>query len=202
MLGLIVLTGSALVGCGPGHPPEDEWPDNGYCAELEAWTSTWERYEWAVLERVNDVRAQGATCGNVELPPALPLRMDSRLHCAARAHALDLSDEPYPSHINDLGENPAERMKRAGYRYRTAGENIAVTTYPVVPLPTIVEVALLGAAAGLRPHPDPDHVVEVWLQSETHCRNLMSPAYADAGIGFVLGQGGAPIWTQSMGRPL
>lgn len=198
-LGLALMSG--LTACGPTHPAEGPWPVNEYCQGLEQWTPKWEAYEWAVLERVNEIRAAGTKCGDLELPAVPPLEMDARLHCAARAHARDMADEDYVSHVNGLGESPAERMKLAGYRYRSAGENIAVTTHPVVYLPPVVELALMGPLMAARPHPDPEHVVEVWLESPSHCANLMSPRYADAGIGFVLGPGGAPIWTQSMGYP-
>lgn len=198
---LALALAAPLGGCGGRERAEGAWPGAPYCDGLDRWSSRWEAYEWAVLERVNEVRMAGATCGDMELPPVPPLTMDARLHCAARAHATDMARHDFISHHSSLGENAAERMKRAGYRYRSAGENIAVTEHPLVYLPPVAELLLLGPLVAARPHPDPDHVVDVWLESEGHCVNMLSPRYTQAGIGFVMARGGVPIWTQEMGRP-
>ena len=68
-----------------------------------------------------------------------------------------------------------KRISRQGYSWRTYGENIAIG-YPTVA-----------------------SVIQGWLGSEEHCRNLMDPAFAEIGAGYAIGPfGGNPAaryWT-------
>lgn len=68
-----------------------------------------------------------------------------------------------------------QRISRQGYPWRTYGEDIAVG-YPTV-----------------------SSVLQGWLGSEGHCRNLMDPAFTEIGAGYTIGPfGGNPAslyWT-------
>jgi len=54
-----------------------------------------------------------------------PLMLEPRLCDIARAHALDMAQHKYFGHNSLDGATPFERMLRAGYKYRSAGENLA-----------------------------------------------------------------------------
>jgi uncharacterized protein YkwD len=55
-----------------------------------------------------------------------PLTLEPRLCEIARAHALDMAEHKYFGHNSLDGATPFERMLRAGYEYRSAGENLAL----------------------------------------------------------------------------
>ena len=76
------------------------------------------------------------------------------------------------------GRTPTERMRQAGFEGRgPTGENIA---------------------AG---QDTPADVVEGWMKSPGHCRNIMDPDYGIIGIGFFLAEGSSydRYWVQNFG---
>ncbi|SEJ02453.1 Uncharacterized conserved protein YkwD, contains CAP (CSP/antigen 5/PR1) domain [Deinococcus reticulitermitis] len=135
--------------------------------------------ELEVLRLTNEVRARGATCGSAAYPPAPALTWNDRLAHAARNHSLDLGRRAYFDHISPEGVGFSERITRAGYVWRTAGENIAA-----------------GYATA-------QTVVENWVRSPGHCANLMNPAFTELGVGAaqVAGSPYRTYWTQNFGAP-
>jgi uncharacterized protein YkwD len=115
-----------------------------------------------VLNLANAARARARRCGSSQFPAAPPLTLASELNDAARAHARDLARHNTLSHTGSDGSSPAERATRAGYAWRTVGENVASG-------PTTAE-----------------SVMEGWLASPGHCENLMSPKFTEMGIGYVV----------------
>jgi uncharacterized protein YkwD len=154
-------------------------PDIEYCASVAAWSEAARAFETEVVDRVNQARAQGASCGGQPFAAASPLVMEARLRCAARVHSLDMATRGFFDHQNPDGESPFDRMERAGYSFFAAGENIA---------------------AG---QTSPQQVVDGWLQSPGHCMNIMSPDFTEIGVGYVSApEGMLPhYWTQVFGRP-
>jgi uncharacterized protein YkwD len=144
------------------------------------WSEPARAFETEVVERVNQERAQGATCGNQSFSATGPLAMEARLRCAARVHSLDMSVRGFFDHTNPDGESPFARMERAGYQYQAAGENIA---------------------AG---QTTPQEVVDGWMLSSGHCMNIMSPDFSQIGVGYVFDADGQlpHYWTQTFGTPL
>ncbi|WP_139983472.1 CAP domain-containing protein [Nocardioides litoris] len=126
-----------------------------------------------VLDLVNRARARGATCGGVRHAPVGPLRAEPRLSAAARAHALDMGTHDYFSHTSLDSRDPGDRITAADYRWRSYGENIAA--------------GYTGAVA----------VVDGWLASPGHCRNLMG-AFDEIGLGhaYVTGSTYGHYWVQ------
>src|SRR5690606_7875842 len=106
----------------------------------------------AVLQLTNESRENCAQ-----------LALDSRLVSAAYAHTQDMLARDYFGH--ELAGDPAtkltNRLRRFGYRYRAAGENIA---------------------AGQRSAAE---VVESWMRSPGHRQNILNCAYEDIGIAVV-----------------
>lgn len=114
-------------------------------------------------------------CGNTPYGPAPPVSWSDNLAMAAYLHSEDMVLNNFFSHTGSDGSSAGQRISRQGYPWRTYGENIAVG-YPTV-----------------------SSVIQGWLGSEGHCRNLMNPAFTEIGAGYAIGQfGGNPAacyWT-------
>jgi uncharacterized protein YkwD len=165
----LLLAAGMLAACSadPADPEETPPPDGGEqpmlgdCEAVADWPAEWIAIEGQVLDLVNQQRSQGADCGIQGLfGPAEPLAQNAVLDCVARAHSLDMFERDFFDHTNPDGEQPSDRMVEAGYPYTRAGENIA---------------------GGSR---TADGVMEQWMESDGHCRNIMNPDFADIGIGF------------------
>ena len=132
-----------------------------------------------VLALVNEARATPRYCGGREFKAAKPLRWNDTLARAARLHAGDMAAHDYFSHAGRDGSSPAQRIERAGYRYRRIGENLAAG-------PTKPEEAVAG-----------------WLKSPEHCANLMNPAFTEMGVAFAVDRNSkmGVYWTQAFGTP-
>jgi uncharacterized protein YkwD len=135
--------------------------------------------EARVLALVNAARAQARRCGRNRLDAAGPVILSPFLTAAAIAHSHDMAQRGSLGHPGSDGSTSAERVTRAGYAWRAAGENIA---------------------AGLR---DADAVVAAWLDSPAHCATLMGPQFAEMGVAFALAPGKNPpiYWTQVFAAP-
>lgn len=132
-----------------------------------------------VLRLTNAARSVARTCGDTAYPAVPPVTGDGRLDAAADAHAVDMGTRDYFSHTSLDGRSPGDRMTAAGYTWRTYGENIA---------------------AG---YGSPGAVVQGWLDSAGHCRNLMNPAFTQLGVGHadVPGSTYDDYWVQNFAAP-
>ena len=110
-----------------------------------------------MLDAVNAARAAGQTCGSDVMAPAPPLVWNARLTSAAARHSSDMAANGFMNHTGSDGSHAAERVTEAGYSWRIVGENIARYQRTV------------------------DEVVGDWVESPSHCRNLMDPRYAEMG---------------------
>jgi uncharacterized protein YkwD len=108
-----------------------------------------------------------------------PLRTNSALTRAAEAHAVDMVVKHYFDHTSLDGRSPFDRMKAAGFPGGAMAENIAV--------------GYTSAAA----------VVEGWMNSEGHRKNILNCDYTMIGIGYDSGQvkpaWGNGSWVQDFG---
>jgi uncharacterized protein YkwD len=108
-----------------------------------------------------------------------PLRTNTALTRAADAHATDMVVHHYFDHNSQDGRSPFDRMKAAGFTGGSMAENIAV--------------GYSSAAA----------VVDGWMHSEGHRRNLLNCGYKLIGIGYDSGQvkpdWGNGSWVQDFG---
>ncbi|WP_199907432.1 CAP domain-containing protein [Nocardioides terrigena] len=133
-----------------------------------------------VLRLTNAARSVARTCGDTAYPAVPPVTGDGRLDAAADAHAVDMGTRDYFSHTSlGDGRSPGDRITAAGYTWRTYGENIA---------------------AG---YGSPGAVVQGWLDSAGHCRNLMNPAFTQLGVGHadVPGSTYDDYWVQNFAAP-
>ncbi|HET7608192.1 MAG TPA: CAP domain-containing protein [Gammaproteobacteria bacterium] len=132
-----------------------------------------------VVELVNAARAAPRRCGNDSFEPAPPLKAATALTAAASLHSLDMAARGELSHDGSDGSESGERMTRAGYSWRIAGENVASGQH------------------------DAEAVVAAWLSSPGHCATLMDARYSETGVAFALAPGKNPAvyWTQDFAAP-
>ncbi|BBN93877.1 allergen V5/Tpx-1 related [Deinococcus grandis] len=123
--------------------------------------STPSAFAQQVLDLTNAARAVPRSCGATSHAAAAPLTWNAALGQAAQGHAADMAAQNYFSHTSKDGRTFSQRITNAGYTpYRTIGENIA-------------------AGQGT-----PQQVVDGWLKSEGHCRNIMNPNFKELGVGY------------------
>lgn len=106
----------------------------------------------SVLSAINAARAK-AGC------PAL--RLNPKLTAAARTHARAMAEQNFFGHAGKDGSRFSSRIKRQGYDYRTAAENIAA-----------------GQSSA-------SQVVGGWLNSAGHRRNILNCKMKETGIALV-----------------
>ena len=123
-----------------------------------------------MLQLVNNVRAKGCKCGEDNMPPVNPLTWNTLLAQAALAHSHDMNVNNYFSHTGLDGSTPGDRITKAGYIWKSYGENIAWN------------------------YPDEQTVMNAWLQSEGHCKNIMDADFKEMGSGH-----DGAYWTQDFG---
>jgi uncharacterized protein YkwD len=100
-----------------------------------------------------------------------PLKLSSKLNTAAQKHADDMSKHHYFSHTSRNGTSWSKRIKNAGFK-SPGGENIAYG------FPTAVSV------------------VQAWLASPGHRRNILDCNFKYIGVGYAShGQ----YWVQDFG---
>jgi uncharacterized protein YkwD len=132
-----------------------------------------------VLELVNAARRQPRRCGRQRFAATHPLALDTTLSTVARLHAGEMATHGTMRHRGSDGSQPAERVTRAGYEWRTVAENVA---------------------AGQR---DAEAVVAHWLASPGHCANIMGPQFAEMGLGFAIAPRSTAriYWAQVLAAP-
>lgn len=120
-------------------------------------------FKRAFLERINSVRAAGCNCGTTRMAPAPPLIWNNILEHTARNHAWDMANNNYFSHTSKNGRSMEDRIVLGGYYFNgyksfAVGENIAFGQSNI------------------------DIVMDEWLKSEGHCKNLMNPSFKEIGV--------------------
>jgi len=133
-----------------------------------------------LLQRVNTLRASGATCGSTAYPAAGALTWNTQLTQAADGHSQDMAAQNYFSHTSLDGRTFDQRISATGYAWSTAGENIA------------------AGYAGV------DAVMDGWIKSPGHCENLMNANFAEIGVACVPGTSAdkySNYWTMDLAKP-
>lgn len=126
-----------------------------------------------IIEETNRYRTMGARCGNRNFPPVEPVVWNSRLAEAAQLHSTDMNENQFFDHTGSGGSTLVSRVEQVGYNYNTIGENIAMGE-------TQTEVI----------------VVEGWMNSPGHCRNIMNGSFSEMGVAR-----SGIYWTQVFGKP-
>ncbi len=94
----------------------------------------------------------------------LPLKEDPLLTLAAQLKAKDMLEREYFSHEDPQGNPPWEWLKKVGYDFQVAGENLAIGFL------------------------DSEEVFLAWKNSFLHRQNLLNPAFEEMGIGIAKGK--------------
>lgn len=124
------------------------------------------KLEAQLLTEINAVRAQHHL---------IPLRRSADLDAVARGHSQDMARRNYLSHHSPEGSNPVDRIMHSGISgFSLAAENLGKTN---------------------RGEPNRE-IVQSWLASPDHRRNLLTPPFNTTGIGIVRAADGALIYTQ------
>ena len=124
----------------------------------------------AILQLVNDIRQKGCTCGTTVMPPVAAVIWNDQLAKAGYDHTVDMNTHDYFSHTGLDGSSPGQRIIAAGYHWTSYGENIA------------------------EGYSTEQIVMNAWLGSEGHCKNIMNGGYKDLGVGR-----DGNYWTQDFG---
>ena len=90
-----------------------------------------------------------------------------------------MATNDYFSHTARDGSTPAQRVTRAGYRWRMTGENIAAGQL------------------------SPEAAVAGWIKSPGHCENLMNAGYTEMGVAAAVNSASKMglYWAQEFGTP-
>lgn len=123
-----------------------------------------------MLQLINNVRQAGCKCGTVTMPPVGKVAWNDKLGKAAYDHSAEMKANNYFSHTGLNGSNAGQRITAAGYSWKGWGENIA------------------------KGYNSEQAVVTGWLNSEGHCKNIMSPNFREMGVGRQ-----DAYWTQEFG---
>jgi uncharacterized protein YkwD len=110
-----------------------------------------------------------------------PLKSNALLDKAAQRHAEDMLARGYFAHRSPSGTTVRERATAAGYGWSSIGENIAYGQTSV------------------------DEVMQTWLESPGHRKNILTPSFTELGTGLALGLGPdgkyQVYWVQNFGAP-
>jgi uncharacterized protein YkwD len=123
--------------------------------------------------------ASGATARVVEIvnnerskAGCTPLTVNDKLTRAAQDHSKDMAEHRNMSHTGSDGSDPGERITQAGYNWSTYGENVAYG------------------------YTTPERVMEGWMSSPGHKRNILNCDFKEIGVGLVRS---GNYWTQDFG---
>jgi uncharacterized protein YkwD len=112
-----------------------------------------------------------------------PFKVNPVLSAVAQSHTENMIVSDFYAHQAPDGSRGADRMRRAGYNYLWAGENIGV-----------------GYSTA-------DEVVQAWMNSPGHRANIMNPNLREIGAGFYFTANDTGrvsyryYWTQNFGTP-
>lgn len=118
-------------------------------------------FQVEMLATINAKRAAGAVCGTDVMPSTHALNWNSQLQNAATVHALDMASTSNYSHTGSDGSTPANRIAAAGYASGYFGENIDAQRNTI------------------------QSVMESWMNSPAHCKNIMQAGYQDVGVSCI-----------------
>ncbi len=108
---------------------------------------------------------------------AAPVQLCGTLMTAAQGHSWDQAAHSNMSHTGSNGSSMQQRVAAANYvGWNALAENVA---------------------AG---QPTVGSVMDAWMASAGHRRNLLSTSYTHVGLGLASSGSGTPYWTQNFGR--
>jgi uncharacterized protein YkwD len=109
-----------------------------------------------------------------------PLCWRTELANAAESHSEDMMERDYYSHDTPEGMSPSERTRSHGYPSQMVAENIHLRQISGV------------SESNMR---DLENVVEDWMDSPGHRRNILDPGLREVGMGVAIGKHGGGLQT-------
>ncbi len=104
------------------------------------------------------------------------LSVSKKLQAAAQAHALDMAEHRKMTHVGSRGSTMTDRIKAQAYRYRRAGENVAVGRFSI------------------------ERLMKGWMDSSHHKRNILG-GFSQIGVGCAIDEDGKRYWCVNFGLP-
>ncbi|MFZ6819136.1 CAP domain-containing protein [Undibacterium sp. Ji22W] len=146
---------------------------NAQCNLLDA-----QIFRAEVLKQVNQLRAHEQTCGEIKMAASSALVWNENLQLSAYEHAAQMAATNLFSHTSLDGRELRDRVLATGYQYAILGENIAAGQ---VDVPT---------------------VVQAWLRSPSHCRQMLHPEFAEFAVACVAKRNAFYVryWVMNLGR--
>ena len=139
-----------------------------------------------ILQQVNAVRARGnCTCpasgsdAESTHQATAVVSWNTKIETAAAGHSKDMVDNNFFSHTGSSGSSLSQRITAAGYSWTFVSENIAAGQSSV------------------------NAVMQSWLESGGHCRNIMSTSPTDMGVSLRNNNASASFskyWTMNFGK--
>ncbi|MBN8859082.1 MAG: CAP domain-containing protein [Sphingobacteriales bacterium] len=155
--------------CKKADMPVDQ-PKTTPAAEVQKPDLAYNVKAGTLLDMVNQVRASGCNCGSDYMPPVTALTWNDTLALAAYQHSEDMKTNNDFSHTGSDGSDVRGRITSKGYIWSICGENIA-----------------WGQTSE-------QLVMNSWLKSERHCKNIMNKNFKEMGAGRA-----DDYWTQVFG---
>lgn len=131
------------------------------------------------LTLINQLRMQDQTCGDTRYPAAKKVAWSNTLTLVASKHSHSMANKNFFSHTGLDGSNVGARVTTQGYPWRIVSENIAAGQISV------------------------QEVVNGWMLSEGHCRNIMNPSVTEMGLACYINSESdyKRYWTQVFAKP-
>ncbi len=126
-----------------------------------------------ILRLVNKERKSGGYCGETFYQAAKDLKWNKELEQVAIMHSKDMFNRIYFDHASPEGKKVQDRVEVVDYSWIYLGENLAYGA--------ITEV----------------EVVQEWMSSPGHCRNILNPNFTEMGVGVT-----GLYWTQVLAAPM
>jgi len=125
-----------------------------------------------ILRLTNNARSKSCKCGNTTYNSTSQLVWNDTLAKVALEHIKYLTTINELTHTGKGGSSSSQRVTKAGYVWRTVGENLA-----------------LGQGTA-------EEAIQTWLESENHCKNMMNPSFKEFGAAFIKANSNGYFWIQ------
>lgn len=100
-----------------------------------------------------------------------PLAWNDAVASAALAHSRDQAARDRMGHGGSDGSDAGDRLERAGFRWRSWGENVAYG------------------------QPDAQSVIDAWMASPDHRDNMLADRFTVVAVAVAYSSSGRPYWT-------
>lgn len=166
--------------CGARAPPETACPDCGSSAERNPMevpidftqAASPEAVERAIHEETNDRRTDHGR---------QTLDYSHHLSTVALQHSRDMADRDFFDHTSPDGDSAKDRYRKYGHDTRSVGENIALENPDLTASPDKIARSIVNG----------------WMNSDGHRKNLLRESFDAEGIGVYLDSNGSVYVTQN-----